>query len=289
VNDAPYYRDYSRAELDAQYNNRVRFPDYKRHFDSWRRWSEAARTALPCRLDVPFGPSAPETIDIFPAAGDQAPIYVFIHGGYWYSLDKADYSYVAQGMRPHGVATVVNNYGLAPDHNMDEIVRQNRAALAWVYRNAASFGGARDKIFVAGHSAGGHLAAMALGTDWPAFGADLPADMVKGICAIGGLFDLEPIRLSYLNDTLKLDPEMARRNSPIHLDYPRPAPCFLVLGHDESPEYYRQSESMRDRWQALGYPVELIAPESLDHFTVVNDLADPDCLLVRRQLELMPR
>ena len=184
---------------------------------------------------------------------------------------------------------MVNNYGLAPDHDMDEIVRQNRAALAWVYRNAESFGGAKDKIFVAGHSAGGHLAAMLLGTDWPAFGADLPADLVKGICAIGGLFDLEPIRLSYLNETLGMDAAMARRNSPIHLAYPRPAPCLLVLGRDESPEFFRQTEIMHVRWQSLGYPGDLIAPDNLDHFTVVNDLADPGCLLVRRQLDFMPR
>ena len=287
---AVVYNDFTQAELDAEYNNRARFADFEGHFANWRRWSDRTKALLPCRLDVPFGERAVERLDIFPAAGDgPAPIYLFIHGGYWYSLDKADYSYVADGMWPHGVATVVNNYGLAPDHDMDEIVRQNRAALAWIHRNAASFGGDADRIFVAGHSAGGHLAAMALATDWPAFGAGLPADLVKGICAIGGLFDLEPIRLTYLNATLKLDAESARRNSPMHLSYPRAAPSLLVVGHDESPEFHRQTEIMAALWDRLGYPGETLAAQELDHFSVANDLKDPAGILVQKQLQYMPR
>ncbi len=187
------------------------------------------------------------------------------------------------------MTTVINNYGLAPDHDMDEIVRQNRAALAWIHRNAASFAGDADRIFVAGHSAGGHLAAMLLATDWPAFGAGLPADLVKGICAIGGLFDLEPIRLSYLNAKLNLDAEMARRNSPAHLSYPRAAPSLLVVGHDESPEFHRQTEIMAALWDRLGYPGETVAAQELDHFSVANDLTDPGGILVQKQLQYMPR
>ena len=224
----PIYLDYDQAGLDAQYNNRLRWPDYKEHFANWRTWSEETCRKLPCHLDLAFGPDPMEKLDIFPAAHHitragaprLSPIVVFIHGGYWYSLDKADYSYVAEGFRPHGIATAVNNFGLAPDTAMDEIVRQNRAALAWLWRNARTYGADPDRIYVCGHSAGGHLAVMLLATDWPAFGAGLPRDLVKGACSIGGLFDMEAIRLSFLNKTLKMSKEEAARNAPLSAALP---------------------------------------------------------------------
>jgi arylformamidase len=286
---SPNWRGYDRAALDAQYNNRKRFPGYVAHFEAWQHWSAEARRAIPGRLDLAFGPSAAERLDVFPADAPGAPLYVFIHGGYWYSLDKDDYSYVAEGMRPHGVATAVNDFGLAPDHDMDEIVRQNRAALAWLWRNAAAHGGDPDRIYVAGHSAGGHLAALLLATDWPAFAPDLPPGIVRGACAIGGIFDLEPIRLCYLNDTLHLTPAQVARHSPLKQDYPVAAPLLLVVAADESPEFHRQSAEMAAYWRGLGYPVESVVPDGLDHFDVVNQLRDPACDLVRMQRDHMRR
>ena len=158
MNDTkPVWRGYDREALDAQYNNRKRFPNYTGHFDAWQHWSRETRAAIPGHLDCAFGTSPVERLDIFPAAAPGAPIYVFIHGGYWYSLDKDDYSYVAEGMRPHGFATAVNNFGLAPDWDMDAIVAQNRAAIAWLWRNAAAHGGDPSRIHVAGHSAGSSI------------------------------------------------------------------------------------------------------------------------------------
>jgi arylformamidase len=281
------FREYDQADLNAQYNNRARYPDFKEHFESWGKWSRAARAELPSRLDVSFGPTPIESLDIFPAAEPQSPIYLFIHGGYWYSLDKSDYSYIARGMRPHGVTTVVNNFGLAPEHNMDTIVAQNRAALAWLWKNAASYGGDRDRIYVCGHSAGGHLGAMLLATDWPAFDRELPINPVKGVCAIGGIFDLQPIRLSFLNEKLHLTPEQVEKYSPLSAHFPAPAPLSLVVAVNESEEFHRQSKQMRDHWRRLGWAVELLVPQGLDHFSVVNDLIDPRCMLVRHQLEQM--
>lgn len=283
------WQDYDQPGLDAQYNNRKRFPDYIDRFAAWADWSRGTRDKLNCRLDVAFGEQATEKLDIFPANQSGAPIYVFIHGGYWYSLDKSDCSYVAEGMVPHGVTTVVNNYVLAPHASMDEIVRQNRAALAWLWQNAAEFGGDRDRIYVTGHSAGGHLAAMLLATDWPNFEVGLPRDLVKGACAISGLFELEPIQLSYLNQKLGMDPEMAKRNSPALLDYPIEAPLLLIVGKDESDEYHRQSEVMAEKWRKLGYPQQLHVPDGLDHFAIVDSLIDPNAELVQRQLDAMPR
>ena len=286
---AVLWRGYDRAALDAQYNNRRRFPDYAERFAAWAEWSAATRSELECRRNLAFGDTPPERLDLFPADAPGGPIYLFIHGGYWYSLDKDDYSYVAEGMTPHGANVAVNNYALAPGADMDEIVRQNRAAAAWLWRCAGDFGADRERIYVAGHSAGGHLAAMLLATDWPAFASDLPPGMVKGACAISGLFDLEPIRLSYLNRTLRLDAAMAARNSPQRLDFPCAAPLLAVVGADESAEYHRQAEEMTVKWRALGYPCEHVAPAELDHFSVVDSLIEPDADLVRRQLADMPR
>ncbi|MEO8203445.1 MAG: alpha/beta hydrolase [Betaproteobacteria bacterium] len=283
----PIYQGYDQAGLDAQYNNRLRWPDYKVHFANWREWSQRTCAELPCHLDLAFGPGPMEKLDILPAAQSGAPLYVFIHGGYWYSLDKADYSYVAEGFRPHGITTAVNNFGLAPDTSMDEIVRQNRAALAWLWRNARAYGADPERIYVCGHSAGGHLVAMLLATDWPAFGAGLPKDVVKGACSIGGLFDMEAIRLSFLNKTLKMSREEAARNAPLAQTYPVRAPLSLVVAVDETPEYHRQSQAMADLWRSLGYPVELLVPEGLNHFDVVNQLRDPGCELVKVQLAEM--
>jgi arylformamidase len=283
------FHQYDQAGLDAQYNNRARYPDFKDHFENWGKWSREARAALPCRLDVAYGATPIEALDIFPAAEPMAPLYLFIHGGYWYSLDKSDYSYVAKGMRPHGITTVVNNFGLAPEHDMDTIVMQNRAALAWLWKNAALYGGDRDRIYVCGHSAGGHLGAMLLATDWPAIDPDLPVNPVKGVCAIGGIFDLEPIRLSFLNQKIHLTHEQARKYSPLTLDFPISAPLSLVVAVDESDEFHLQSLRMRARWDGLGWPVESLTPPGLDHFSVVNDLSDPDGLLVRHQLAQMKR
>jgi arylformamidase len=283
----PIWRGYDRAALDAQYNNRKRFPGYAGHFASWQRWSAATRATLPGHLDCAFGADPVERLDVFPAEGPGAPLYLFIHGGYWYSLDKADYSYVAEGMRPHGVATAVNNFGLAPDWTMDAIVEQNRAAIAFLWRNAAAHGIDRDRLYVAGHSAGGHLAALLLATDWPAYAADLPPGIVKGACAIGGIFDLEPIRLCYLNETLHLTAGQVERHSPLRQDYPVSAPLLLVVAEDESPEFHRQSAEMADFWRGLGYPVDSVVPAGLDHFDVVNQLRDPGCALIRLQLDHM--
>ncbi len=285
------FLSYDQAGLDAQYNNRARFPNFVEHFKAWGEWSQATRATLPGAIDLAFGPTPIEKIDIFPAAPSHpgAPLYVFIHGGYWYSLDKSDYSYVAEGMRPHRVATMVNNFGLAPAHDMDEIVRQNRAALAWLWRHARDHGADPGRIYVAGHSAGGHLAAMLLATDWPALGPDLPRDLVKGACAIGGIFDLEPIRLSYLNDKLHLTQGQVERHSPLRQRYPTKAPLLLVIAADESDEFHRQSRAMAEFWRGQGRDAELVVPQGLDHFDVVNQLKDPGCALVKLQLEHMKK
>src|SRR5262249_24700854 len=171
--------------------------------------SARIRAELPMRFDVPYGRHHAERLDVFPPRGASgaAPIHVFVHGGYWHRLDKADFSFVARGF-PEAEAPGVN-YGLVPSVGPRELRRQVRASVAWVHANARPFGGDPARITVSGHSAGGHLVAMLLATDWSQLGA--PADVVKAGCAVSGLFDLEPIRLCYLNDVLALSPESAQR------------------------------------------------------------------------------
>src|SRR3990172_8660894 len=185
-----------------------------------------------------------------------APVHVFVHGGYWHRMDKRDFSFVARGLVPAGAAVCTINYALIPTVDMDELVRQCRAAIVWVHANAASFGGDPDRITVSGHSAGGHLLAVAIATHWTALGA--PADVLKAGCGISGLYDLEPIRLCYLNEILGLSPEAARRHSPVHGVPARAGPLSLAVGGLEGREYHRQTDDLAAAWRARGLVCDVL-------------------------------
>ncbi|PYM03937.1 MAG: hypothetical protein DMD82_15840 [Candidatus Rokuibacteriota bacterium] len=283
----PIFLDYDREALDREYDNRGKVTDFAHYLARYTTESAMARREVPCRLDVRYGPGAGETLDIFPAPGSApAPIHVFVHGGYWRALDKADFSYVVRAFRPAGATVVVINYALLPSVDMDELVRQCRAAVAWVYQNARSFGGDAQRLFVSGHSAGGHLAAMLMSTDWPAF-AGLPADVITAGCGISGLYDLEPIRLCYLNADLRLGPEQARRNSPIHTVPARSGPLLLAVGGLEGAEYHRQTDELALAWQKRGLACEVMDMAGQNHFTIADQLTDPASELSRAILRQM--
>jgi arylformamidase len=285
----PIFLDYDRAALDAQYNNRLKVPHFHGYIERWQRESAAARSRLDSRIDVAFGASPAERLDVFAAAGAPAgragtvaptPVLVFIHGGYWMMLDKSDADYVAAGFVPHGIATVVINYALMPSVSMDELVAQVRRAVAWALRNAASFGGDPARVAVCGHSAGGHLTAMVAATDWddPAsYGAtDVPPTRPIAGYALSGLHDLEPIRLCYLNDTLGLTPLDVARNSPMRLAPPRDGFWMLAVGADEGAEYLRQSFGLAQAWGSEGRR-QVVAQvlKQTDHFMIADCLDDP--------------
>lgn len=278
------YRNYTQEELDAQYNLRAKYPDFQEHFDRWERDSAEARKDLLCDLDIRYGDAPGETLDLFPAAKSGCPVHVFIHGGYWQFLGKKDFSFAARTLVGAGCTAVVIDYALAPGPTMDEIVRQTRNAVAWCYRNAPSFGGDPNRISVSGHSAGGHLTAMALLTDWESFGG-LPADLIKSGCAISGLFDLEPIRLAYLNEVLGMDEDMAARNSPMHQAPPTAAPLTIAVGGLETEEFLRQSEGLAGARREWGLPTEHRVLDGHDHFTIIEELARPDTPLSRALLD----
>ena len=180
---------------------------------------------------------------------------------------------MARALHPAGAVTVVLNYGLVPSVDLDEQVRQCRAAIAWVHRHAAQWDGDPARVSVSGHSAGGHLAAMLLTTDWSVFG--VPGDVVKAVCAISGIYDLEPIRLCYLNEALAFTPDVVRRTSPARLAPRAPAPLLLALGAAEGPEYHRQTTELAAAWRAHEVPIELMDLEDHDHFSIVGELQSP--------------
>ncbi len=285
-NKEKVYLEYNQEELDAQYNNRVRFSNFEQSFELWAKMSRETRErfAGSCHLDIRYGDSKLENLDIFPAQRPGAPVYVFIHGGYWYSLDKSDYSYVADGMYPHDITTVVINHDLAPHVSISEIVRQNRAAFAWIARHIAEFNGDPDRIVSGGHSAGGHLLAMVMASEWK-HSAGVDKGLVKGGCAISGIFDLVPIQRCYLNNTLKMSAAEAEDNSPLRKEYDYPAPLLLISGEQESQEYERQTREMHQRWAELGYPSEIQVGKGLNHFNIVDQLVDPDSEFVVSQLK----
>ena len=285
----PIFRHYDREALDREYDNRKKVANSAALLARGARESETTRGKLECRLDVDYGPHAGERLDVFPAStgAGQAPVQIFIHGGYWQRLDKSDFSYVARGFTPAGATTVVINYALMPSVTLDELVHQCRAAVAWVHEHAGSFGGDPGRIFVSGHSAGGHLTAMVMATDWTRFGVS--ADAVKGGCAISGLYDLEPIRLCYLNDVLRLTPDDVQHSSPVRLLPPRAGRLLLAVGELEGPEYHRQTDDLAAAWRRGGLSVDVLDMAGHDHFTIVDQLGDPGSELsraVHRQMGL---
>ena len=220
--------------LNVQYDNRARVPDHGRIFERWARDSAIARERSSRRLDIAYGSSPAETLDLFPSPRADAPVLVFVHGGWWRAFDKRDHSFIAPPFTREGAMVVVPNYSLAPSVTVDTIALQLTRALAWVRRHAALYGGNPERIVVAGHSAGGHLTAMLLSCRWKAVGADLPDRLVSGGVSISGVFDLEPLRQTpLLKADLRLDTAAVRRLSPALFPAP-PGPLYAIVGALES-------------------------------------------------------
>jgi arylformamidase len=259
---------------DTQYNNRARVTDAVALLKRWSEASALARSRMTCQLDEAYGDSPAERLDVFPARAPGSPVLVFIHGGYWRSLDKADHSFVAPAFVQAGAMVVVPNYALCPATDIEQIALQTTRALAWTWRHAARFGGDRARIVVAGHSAGGHLAAMLLACRWKTVAADLPQRLLTGALSLSGLFDLDPVRQApFLQADLRLTPASVRRLSPAFFPRPR-GPLAALVGGDESEEFIRQNQLIRDQWGPSTVPVCEALP-GLNHFTVMHDLVDP--------------
>ena len=274
------------AEINRQFMPRLAVPDHETWLAAHAELSETARRTLPCQLDIAYGGTPLQRLDIFPAAGHApAPTQVFFHGGYWRALDKSTYSFLALSMAPAGIATVLVNYDLCPAVTLDDIVAQTMASLAWVHRNGAAHGCDPARLYVSGNSAGAHLAAMALAQDWRARG--LPADLVKGACCITGIYDLAPVLRIDANAEIRLRPEMVARNSPLSLPLPAKPPVIVAVGADETPLWIKQSTDYAAMLRAQGVATELMIVPGAHHFSITRSLADPEGVLpqaMRRQM-----
>jgi arylformamidase len=270
------YRGMDRASLDAAYNNGAAVADRADWIARWKEKSAAVRASSGARLDIAYGPRPRERFDYLPSGAKQAPLFVFIHGGYWQSNEKETFAFVAEGPRTHGIDVAMLGYTLAPDVRLTDIVEEMHQALTYLDRHAGDFSFDRQKIFVAGWSAGGHLTAAV--ADHPAFRGGMP---------ISGIFDLEPIALNYLNEKLLLDANEIASMSPLKTLSNKSPPLRVFVGGAELPELRRQSAQFAQTAQLRGLPVRLSELQGHHHFSILDEIARPDGALTRELLDLI--
>ena len=271
----PIYRGMDRAALDAAYNNSAAVADSADWLARWRERSAAVRAEANARLDIAYAKRPRTRLDYFPSGAARAPLFVFIHGGYWQRNEKETVAFVADGPRAHGIDVALPGYTLAPDVRLTDIVAEIRAALSGLAERAGEFGFDRERLFVGGWSAGGHLTAAV--ADHPACRSGIP---------ISGIFDLEPIALNYLNEKLRLDANETASLSPLRVLPGRMAPLRLFVGGDELPELKRQSADYSEAARARGLPVTLTVLPAHHHFSILDEICRPDGAITRALVDM---
>ena len=279
------WRNMSPEDLERAFNPRVAAGNVDARITAYAAASAASRDRLDCVLDLRYGPGEKETLDIFPAGGPNAPVHLFIHGGYWRAMDKSDYSFIADVFQPAGATTVIINYDLCPDVTLETIVAQTMRAIAWTWRNIAGHGGDPNRLYVSGNSAGGHLTAMALAHDWTAEG--LPADVIRGAIPITGVFDCEPVPDITVNEQVRLDRETARRLSPLRHPPRRPLPVLVAVGGAEPPLWIAMSKDYAALCREHGLECEYMELSGHDHFDVSRAIGDAESPLAQAMLRMM--
>jgi arylformamidase len=275
-------------DYEAEYNIRARVPEHPQIFADWVReaaaYRDATTAARRAELGIRYGASARQTIDLFfPPEGDATPLALFIHGGYWRALEPSSFSHLARGLNERGVAVAVAGYDLAPQVRIADIVEQMRHACLYLWRR---FG---RSILVFGHSAGGHLAACMLATDWKAVAPEMSVELVPAAYSISGLFDLAPLIGVTMNQDLRLDAEEARRVSPLLWPAPAGRTFDAVVGAFESSEFLRQSRVIAETWSKAGVATRYEAVARTNHFTVLDALTDSESAMVSRLAALAGR
>ncbi len=269
------YRGMDKAALDAAYNNSAAVANSSALMAGYQARSAQLRAESPHRLDLRYGPAPRNRIDYFAAQGP-GPVLVFIHGGYWQMRAKEDFSFIARGPLAHGIAVAMVGYTLAPDITLAGIVAEIHSALAWLIERVTSYGGDARRIFVAGWSAGAHLTALTLAQPG-----------VRGGLAISGIYDLEPMHACYINDKLQLDADAVRTLSPLQQPAAARSPLIVACGGGELAEMQRQSEIYAVARTEAGMPGKFVRLPRHDHFTILEELADPGGALTALLRELV--
>lgn len=286
----PIYSSFDQATLDREYSPSSCVDDINVYILEYMRGSKESKDAAieqgTCLKDLAYGAGEDEKLDLFlPTNTAGAPLHVYIHGGYWQALSKNESSFAATMFQQHGSFFAAINYSLAPAVKLTEIVAQNRRAIAWLYHHSVRWGFDRDRIYVSGSSAGAHLTMMMLLTDWTAYG--LPTDAIKGVCAVSGIYDLEPIRLSYVNEPLGMNRQEAAENSPMSQAVRNHCPIILAYGDNETREFKRQSNDYRDLLLKTNETVSFKEIKGRNHFDVILDLMDENTWLSQQVLQQM--
>ena len=260
-------------DINFQYLPRLTVTNVEEYLQKSAARSTRLRKNLSCQIDVPYGDTPGQMLDIFPAARKCAPVHVFIHGGYWRSLDKGIYSHIAGPMVAAGATVVLPNYDLCPQVRITDIVQQMRRAIVWVYKNIAKHNGDPKRIYVSGHSAGGHLTGMMISTDWSKEGR-LPKDLIKGSAPLSGLFDIEPHRHSQLQPDIRLTAEEAKAMSPMYLLPLAKGPSIVAVGGAESDLFHWQSLEYAARLRLCGIKAEYVSTPGDNHFGITDRLGN---------------
>lgn len=267
--------NFTQEELDRNYDQSSLVPNVGELMEQNAVDSAKIRAELDVIADVSYGPTELERLDIFQVSEKGAPVAIYHHGGAWTRSNKDQCSYAAPGLVAAGVNVLVLDFALAPTVSLDEIVRQNRAAIAWAWHNAAEYGWDRNRIHSIGHSSGGHICGMMQVTDWEGV-YGLPADIIKSAAPCSGMYELEPVRLSHRNTYLDLTEQAAARNSSIRQLPAYGPPLTMAWGTGELDEFQRQSREFATAWEAAGHEVETFILEGLNHFEVGRLMFDPD-------------
>lgn len=270
------------TDYEAEYNNRARVPEHKEIIKGWETDAAAWRTeAYDAQIDLSYGKSVRQSIDIFkPELPKAGPIVLFIHGGYWQALGREWFSHMARGANYHGLTVAIPSYDLCPNVTVMEIIEQMQACCLWLWKRF------KRRIVVCGHSAGGHLTACMLATDWQVLNPEAPPLLAAAGLSISGLFDLEPLTETTINDNLCLDVDEARKASPVYWIPPSGLKMIAAVGGSESSEYLRQGELITERWHAHGMAVLPQVMPGENHFTVISSLARPNGQLTQNLVGL---
>ena len=285
-----YHKRFTPEEFESQYNLRLGRPDYEQTvIPDWMDRSEKARKSLDCKLDIRYGDGDNQKLDVFSCGDTTAATLVYFHGGYWQRGDKSIYSFLAIPFVAAGVNVIVAGYDLCPSVTITQISEQSREAVACVYRRAEEFGINKERITVMGHSAGGHITQMMMGTDWSQYADDLPKNLVFAGIPVSPLSLLEPVRLTVgLNTGIRMDEAEAEAESPMLNHHPvTNAAQMVVVGGAETDEFHRQAQMYHDAFKTAERSMELYIVPDVDHFDELNVLADPASPFFKKTIALM--